>query len=398
MYKDIFEAASSNNLTAVKRFIEVHGIRPRIKNADGDTVAHIATQNDNVDMLRYLMEIDPDLLHSRGQADSTLLEIAIAVDSLSLVQYLVDDCKVDILKMHCDQPPPDTYVHFAAEMGNLDIFKYFIEKKPVKVDLHNTWGQPPAFAAAREAHLNIVKYIVEERNGDVTVTDTLKRNILCQSAIKSDLTIPRYLLDEKKIRINVNNPFIIHDAISSSEQSKRKNLDEFLKYFIEEKRMNINADAGSDAIPLHRAANAGMLDVVKYLTHHGADVRRKDRMGRTPLEVTTDKEIRRYLEDIQGQRNRRSILEFPSSGIFEPHHPTNGKSTRDVSTAIQNSSLATNITASDSIHSFLFFANTFFGLIFQKYNNRTQPFPYNSINSRENTIAVDSVRDYFLDK
>lgn len=281
----ILEAAQQNNTTAVKQLFKINkNIRSETISVLGEKLAEIAASKGNLNMLKYVLKEMPKLLKDRKLKNSTLLRSTIAGSFLDVVKYLVDECKAEILAAHCPTSG-DTYVHLAAELGRLEIIKYFIEEQKVNVNLKNELGQPLVFAAARGARLNIIKYLVEERKADTTVSDTLKRNILSYSAQKGDLKVPIYLLDKKQLNIAINNTLVVHDAIAHAYKLRASKRINFIKYFVEEKAIDVNGRDTGGKTPIHVAARDGTLGIVKYLIHHGSDIHAKTNRGQTPLHL-----------------------------------------------------------------------------------------------------------------
>ena len=155
----------------------------------------------------------------------------------------------------------------------------------MNVNLRNGLGQTLLFKAARGARLLIIKYLVEKCKADVTLIDKLGRNIFCYSAQKGDLKVPKYLLDEQKLEISLNNSLVIHDAIAQSYKVRPSKRAHFMKYFVEGKGMNVNGRDKGGKTPVHIAAREGTLNTVKFLVHHGGDIRLTTLKGQTPLHL-----------------------------------------------------------------------------------------------------------------
>ena len=387
--RDIFEAVSNRNLTAVKHFVEIDGVDLSSKNKDGNTVAHIAAKNVDLSMVKYLCKKDLNVFFTRGVKDLTVTQLAIGIKSITLLKVLLDDCKIDMYR-DGDSGYPGTCIHFAARVCSFDIFKYFIEEKNVDVNLLNNMKQPLAFAAAQGSCINIVKYIYETGKADLTVKDANGRDILCHSALNCDLMVPKYLLDEQKLNIDLNNTLVIQDAISYKKEFNIPSsyVEDFMKYFVEEKGVNINNNIPET--PLHRAAKVGMLDIVEYLVRHGADVGRKDIFGHTPLQVASNKEVEKFLKEKEGNRTRRSL---PASNINtrlkRSYNP-------ELSTGHLSSASGSDVRDADVgshyFHNILLLAGAFMN---SKSHHFHMPSPRDTIRRRVDPIANDFADNNF---
>ena len=58
-----------------------------------------------------------------------------------------------------------------------------------------------------------------------------------------------------------------------------------LKYVVETLGADVNESRRGGGSALHTAVRFGANEVIQYLVEHGADLRVKDRFGRTPLEA-----------------------------------------------------------------------------------------------------------------
>ena len=127
--KPIIEAAQQNNLAAVKLLNATNkDIHPELR----IVLAQIAVEKNNLEMLKFLSKKNFDFLKHDGDfKNSILLRSAIFAGFLQIIKYLVDECKVEALASHCPTSG-DTFVHLTAELGHLDILKFFVEEKKVK--------------------------------------------------------------------------------------------------------------------------------------------------------------------------------------------------------------------------------------------------------------------------
>ena len=74
---------------------------------------------------------------------------------------------------------------------------------------------------------------------------------------------------------------------------------DLIRAFPSIKGADVNSKDRSGNIPLHAAAKAGKMDMVKHLISIGADVARRNNYHQTPYDVSTSHIVRQYLLPLQ---------------------------------------------------------------------------------------------------
>ena len=75
------------------------------------------------------------------------------------------------IKMDAQDYQGNSPIHWATEIGRLDIVKLLVEEAGVDLRLRNARGMSPLDLAASYGHLEIVRYLIEERGMDPTEAD-----------------------------------------------------------------------------------------------------------------------------------------------------------------------------------------------------------------------------------
>ena len=75
----------------------------------------------------------------------------------------------------------------------------------------------------------------------------------------------------------------------------KKGVAEDVKFFVEEKGIDINVKDGEDMTPLHHAVTKENIEIVSYLVSKGADTHARNWNKATPLQLTKNIEIARFL-------------------------------------------------------------------------------------------------------
>jgi ankyrin repeat protein len=303
-WRDIFQASMRGEVDAVKRFIDVMGVPATTCTRDNETPAHIAARNCQLKLLKYLLENYPELQKARDIFGNTVLHHATMCGEVKLIKYLIlerDMDLFDVANVHLGNGP----VQMAAEKGFLDVMEYFVEVKNVDVNMRNRMGQPLVFVAAANKRLHIIQYLLEKHNADMFLTDDNGDNILHISSRIGDIAVPIYLLEKQKLKFDIESRDRYGETIL--HQAARLNHLIFVKYFVGERNANFNARDAVGRTPLHDAAEQGHLDMVKYLMDQGASIYVEDVFGKTPIQVSDNKEVIKYLEQyVPPERKRRS--------------------------------------------------------------------------------------------
>ena len=93
-----------------------------LQNCEGWNPLQMAVHTWELDSLKYLIEKKGGIDH---ELDRDLLDYAAIAGDLACIQYLVEECKLEVGKIDEDGGSP---LHYAASKGNLSCMLYFIGK------------------------------------------------------------------------------------------------------------------------------------------------------------------------------------------------------------------------------------------------------------------------------
>ena len=140
-----------------------------------------------------------------------------------------------------------TPLHASAAYGYTDVFSLLVEHYP-NLDIKGHYDQTPLHRAAHCGHLEIGKLLVDH-GADVDARDDVQR---------TELTPLFYAARHGRLA--------------------------FARMLLENGAMT---DIPGWSTPLHGASEAGHVEVVRLLLEHGADLRARNRSGKTPSEVAS---------------------------------------------------------------------------------------------------------------
>jgi hypothetical protein len=93
-----------------------------------------------------------------GTSHRSLLLQATTAGNLEFVRLLVEERKADVNEKYNANMTP---LHFASQLGNLEIVKYLVVKGG-DVDAQDTFGQTPLHLAVKRNNLDIVELLLEK--------------------------------------------------------------------------------------------------------------------------------------------------------------------------------------------------------------------------------------------
>jgi len=396
IWKDVFDAALSNDLDSVKYFFEVKGDPVTITNADEKSVAHIAAEFGRLSVLKYILDKDAILLDVSDIYGNTVLHCAVVYGDLDVVKYLVDERGANI-----HQPnrllPGNTVLHLAAQKGKFDVLEYFVKEKYFNVNLRNELGEPPLFSAAEKPYMRIIQYLIEECNADPTMLNLNRDNIFFKSARRGDITLPRYLLQSNfTYDLNWDLNWVNADGYTALNLASKHNKVGIVNFLIQ-RNASIFITDKLNRTPLHYGAAGGYFHLCKLLVENGASYDTEDINGHTPLQLAHDQKVRNFfflntLKHRNTERPRRSVPRLTSSAIYSA--VSHGYDSSSKLLGYEWNSDA-NINSRGSLDNVLLFANSIITCIRDSiYHAAIHPCllsPNELIQRRLNPVAIDAI-------
>ena len=175
----LYIAAKGNFVDIVEYLIKECGCDPMMDTIDPDAEPEAAVEYNCVPVLHYVasegllnilkcmvMNINGHIM-DRQYCDNgrTVLHLASVNNHIDVVKYLINECNCDIMTPDKDG---NTILHYAASKGSLDFLKS-INTHHYNIMSANNKGRTVLHYAVK--HIDVVKYLINECNCDVMVTD-----------------------------------------------------------------------------------------------------------------------------------------------------------------------------------------------------------------------------------
>jgi len=189
--------ASGHGLISIVKKLVNNGARIDTKSKDGAHAAEAAALEGHLEVLKYLIQEEPQVVDLKGFKGRTPLIRAARNGHLNIVKFLLSHQEVDIdsqdnyggsslmaasLYNHTEvveflvqkganiqlkRKSGSHAAYFAAQEGNLKILNFLVQNAPDVVDMKGYNGITPLGAAASNGHLDVVKYLISQPNVDI---------------------------------------------------------------------------------------------------------------------------------------------------------------------------------------------------------------------------------------
>lgn len=157
----------------------------------------------------------------------------------------------------------------AVQQGDFLRVKFLIQEKKVRVDIIDEENNRLIDCAVKNGHLDIVKYLIEECNVNVQGFSVSGLSLMHLASWKGHLDIVKYL-EKKGLSVKKECYLVFWSPIRYVVENGHIDL---VRYFIEEKGVDINTVNMSDNTLIEMAFLCNKLQVLKYLIKKGALIR-----------------------------------------------------------------------------------------------------------------------------
>ena len=248
------------------------------KTHDGETPLDFASEKNSLEIVKYLVEKKADV------TDKSLY-YAVENNSLQLITYLVDKGG----NINAKYKDGDTLLQHACQVkNNLEIVKYLVDIKKADVNSKNNYHETPLHHACSYGSLAIVNYLVE-KGADVNALDDKGETLLHKVCFFNEhpLEIVKYLVEKKKADVNAQTDSKADTSLhyASGGLNANNNL-ELVKYLVDNKA-DVNSKNKDSDTPLHNSCRNNSFEIVNYLVDNKANLNAKDKDNKTPLEIAS---------------------------------------------------------------------------------------------------------------
>ena len=160
-------AAQEGHLDILKFLIEEEPQVVDLKDSDGRTPLIAAARNGNLKIVIYLLSHPQVDIDSQSNSGESPLMTASLNNHTEVVEFLVQ--KGANIELKWKDGTHAAYI--AAQAGNLNILQFLVQNAPVVVEMKGYNGNMPLGVAAFQGHLNVVKYLMSQPNVDIDSKD-----------------------------------------------------------------------------------------------------------------------------------------------------------------------------------------------------------------------------------
>ena len=279
-------AAWNGHLRLCKVLSENYSFNLQMTYDNGCSALHWAVGSGNLELFQYLVEKGCDV-YRQTKDGRYCSHIAAWNGHLRLCKVLLENHSFN-LQMSDDNGW--SALHFAVTLGNLELFQYLVEKG-CDVYRETKDGMNCLHIAADNGHLDLCKVLLKNYNFSLEVIDHNGVSALLFAAKVGNLELFQYLLEEGDdlYREKNNGMNCLHVAAVNGHLRLCKVLLE--KYNFD---LHMNDEDGRSALLL--TAEAGHLELFKYLQWKDSNVYRQGKNGMNCLHVTASNGYFRFVK------------------------------------------------------------------------------------------------------
>ncbi|XP_071444003.1 alpha-latrotoxin-Lg1a-like [Hetaerina americana] len=295
-------AAYKGYESTVTTLMRTNSIEVNAKDKEGFTPLHSAVLG-GVPVVQVLISDNTTDVNAKSNYGLTPLHLSSMNNYLDIVEILLESDEVDI---NASSQGNLTALHLASMYGNLEIVELLIARNETDVNAQSINNWTPLHFAVSLKKENVVSVLLEIDSTDANMAGEGNITPLHLAAVTGQKHVVLGLL-EKEAAIEEQTK----DGLTGLHLAAMHRNQEVVSSLIDN-GANINVRTVNGSTPLHIAAQNGYLELVKYLVDdRGADFNIKDNDEKTPLQVTNQVDIAKYL--IEEKRATNSTYMFDAA-------------------------------------------------------------------------------------
>lgn len=262
------------------------------RESNGKTAAHLAAEKGKTEMLKILLKAGADA-NAVNEVGWTPLHLAARYADIETTQLLLDggaNCNLLTNKKYS----PLNLAVFNKKNGD-KIAKLLI-KHGAKLDNRINNGSTALFSAVEQKNIKLAKILLKA-GADIELRNRrYKRTPLHKAAFDGSAEMVRLLL-KYGADVNVRDTILATPlGLAIYNPGKQSRID-IVTILLADKKTDLNLADRDNQTPLFWAAREGKPELVRLLLSAGADKTIKDKSGRTPLDITRNKDVRKMLSE-----------------------------------------------------------------------------------------------------
>jgi len=167
-----------------------------------------------------------------------------------------------------------TPLMYASSIGSLDIVKYLLSNKKVKINRKNKLGYRALDFAIKNRQFDIIKYLFEHSKNRYKSSKLIKLSLEVNS-----LDYVKYFL-KKKVKIDIEKDQLLSIVIKNEYLPA-------LKFLLERSPQSLSNYLKSGETLLTLAVKVGNIHIIKYLIDLKVDINKPNKSGETALIIAT---------------------------------------------------------------------------------------------------------------
>ncbi|XP_065565753.1 uncharacterized protein LOC136030611 [Artemia franciscana] len=289
-------AVANGHLGVVKVILKHEKLDINAKGNDDWTVLHIASQKNNLEIVRYLLS-EGSNINARTKSGSKPIHIAAREGHKDTVQLFLSKG----ININDAGAGDQTLLHYAAFMGHLEVTRYLITEG-AEINAKDIFGSSPLHTAANFDHKDVIEFLL--KNGAIyDMVDKLNRKPVEMSTNKDTinlLTLTEMLIQyvKRNMSSEVEKCIKAGAIVDARNIAGRTSLHyaawkgyEGIIEFLLQNKANPNVVGSKKSKPLHYAAKFSHLKIVKVLLSYGAVYNDASDSGKTPSDLCVNTDI-----------------------------------------------------------------------------------------------------------